>query len=446
MVIGTMDGAIGQAARLVLAKGVQLEHAHSVAAGLVSLRRGVSVDLVFCDIRQPVAALVRTLADQRICIPVVACGIDTSGDDAALAIRSGAKEFLPLPPDPVLVAAILESLTSSRPSIIARDPLMLELIRRADLVAGAEASVLLTGASGTGKEMLARHIHQKSRRAGHSFVAINCAAIPHTLLESELFGYEKGAFSGAVAKRVGKFESADGGTLLLDEVTEMDIQLQAKLLRVLQEREIDRLGGLRPIPINVRILATSNRDLLSEIRQGTFREDLYFRLNVVNLRVPALAERIDDISPLANHFAEHYANLNGLPKRPLTDAFHRRLLDYAWPGNVRELENIIHRAVLLATGDEIDIDSLELRTGTTPVCGHNQPARTGASGAIDGLVGRTINDVERELILSTLLSTSGNRTHAAMLLGISIRALRNKLKDYAAGGASVPPPALGVMA
>ena len=283
---------------------------------------------------------------------------------------------------------------------------------------------------GTGKENLARHLHSCSRRASGPFVALNCAAIPDNLLESELFGHERGAFSGAVARRIGKFEAADGGTLLLDEITEMDVRLQAKLLRVIQERELDRLGGLAPVRVNARILATSNRDIPTEVAAGRFRGDLYFRLNVVGLQVPALRERPSDIVRLADHYAMHYARANQLQFRPVSMAARHALTAHAWPGNVRELENAIHRAVLLASGTELDVDAFELH----PV--RNTPSAPSYSAAAT-LVGRTVDDVEQDLILQTLAHTSGNRTHAASILGISIRALRNKLRDYGRAGLTV---------
>ena len=298
---------------------------------------------------------------------------------------------------------------------------------------------MITGESGTGKEVIARHIHRRSRRASGAFVALNCAAIPENLLESELFGHEKGAFSGALARRAGKFEAADGGTLLLDEITEMDIRLQAKLLRVIQEREIDRLGGTAPVKINVRILATSNRDLPAEVAAGRFREDLYFRLNVVGLRLPALRDRPGDIEALAEHYARRFADVNGLPYRQLSRQALLKLNAHSWRGNVRELENTIHRGVLLATGDTIGPDAIELDGGTS--LGSVGPSAAKTAGGVSGLVGRTMEDVERDLILETLGHTLGNRTHAAVILGISIRALRNKLRDYTRAGMNVPPPA-----
>jgi DNA-binding NtrC family response regulator len=305
------------------------------------------------------------------------------------------------------------------------------VVRLAEQVAPSEASILLTGESGTGKEVLARLIHRKSRRARAHFVSVNCAAIPENLLESELFGHEKGAFTGAVARRVGRFEEANGGTLLLDEISEMHPRLQAKLLRAIQEREIDRVGGTQPVKVDIRVIATSNRDLEEAVRKGEFREDLYFRLNVVNLRLPALRERPADIEPLAEHFARKYAEANGVAGRPLAAATRELLRRHAWRGNVRELENTMHRAVLLAQGEEIGPDAVMLAP--------QKGAAPGAGVAAGALVGRTVADVERDLILDTLQHCLGNRTHAANILGISIRTLRNKLQQYRQEGLRVPP-------
>ena len=440
LIIGSLAGELGQAARLAIARGAKLDQADGIDTALVRLRIDARVDLVLCDVVHDVAALVQALAVERIALPVVACGTGNDPDAAVRAIRAGAREFLPLPPDPDLIAAILEAASGDSHALIVRDPAMAATVRRAEQVAGAEASVLITGESGTGKEVLARHIHRRSRRSSGPFVALNCAAIPENLLESELFGHEKGAFSGAVARRVGKFEAADGGTLLLDEISEMDVRLQAKLLRALQEREIDRLGGAAPVRVNVRILATTNCDLPTEVTRGSFREDLYFRLNVVSLRVPPLRERPGDVMALAEHFARRYAEVNGLPYRKLSRGAAARLGACAWRGNVRELENTLHRAVLLAEGEEITEDAIEL--------GPQQAAepRVVRGEGVAGLVGRRMEDVERDLILETLGHTLGNRTHAATILGISIRALRNKLRDYAAQGVAVPRPLAGVAA
>ncbi|MEO9190655.1 MAG: sigma-54 dependent transcriptional regulator [Acetobacteraceae bacterium] len=433
LIIGSLSGELGQAGRIAIARGARLDQADDAAGALAHLRADARIDLVLCDVVHDVGAVVRALAAERIAVPVVACGTGDDPEAAVAAIRAGAREFLSLPPDPDLIAAILQAAAGETHALIARDPVMQAAIRRAEQVAPSEASVLIGGESGTGKEVLARHIHRRSRRSGGAFVALNCAAIPESLLESELFGHEKGAFSGALARRVGKFEAADGGTLLLDEISEMDVRLQAKLLRAVQEREIDRLGGAGPVKVNVRILATTNRDLLTEVARGTFREDLYFRLNVVSLRVPPLRERPGDVAALAEHFARRYAEVNGLPYRPVSPAALIRLTAHGWRGNVRELENTIHRAVLLADGGAIGPEAIELAPGP------GSPAPPSAAG-IAALVGRTMEDVERDLILHTLGHTIGNRTHAATILGISIRALRNKLRDYAAQGALVPPP------
>jgi two-component system, response regulator FlrC len=266
-------------------------------------------------------------------------------------------------------------------------------------------------------------------------------------LESELFGHEKGAFTGAIARRIGKFEEANGGTLLLDEISEMDARLQAKLLRAIQEREIDRVGGTKPVKVDIRIIATSNRDLAEAVKHGTFREDLLYRLNVVNLRIPALRERPKDIGALAHHFARKYAEANGVPYRPIAPATEKLLLSHPWRGNVRELENTIHRAVLLASGAEIGPEAIRLPDGTqvsgTPAPALSldpsvQSAVTSAAVATRNLVGRTVADVERDLILDTLDHCLGNRTHAANILGISIRTLRNKLREYSDNGVAVP--------
>jgi DNA-binding NtrC family response regulator len=444
LVIGSLGGELGRAARMAIAGGARLEQADDIAAGLARLRGDARVDLVLCDAMLEIASLVTSLAAERMAVPVVACGFPSDEAGAIRAIKAGAREFLPLPPDPELIAAILRAASGESHALITRDPAMLEAARRAEMVAKSDASVLITGESGTGKEVIARHIHARSRRAASAFVALNCAAIPDNLLESELFGHEKGAFSGAAARRVGKFEAADGGTLLLDEISEMDVRLQAKLLRALQEREIDRLGGTAPVRVDVRILATTNRDLPAEIARGHFREDLYFRLNVVNLKLPPLRERPGDIAALAEHFARRYAELNGLPIRALTPAALRRLHTHAWRGNVRELENTLHRAVLLADGAEIDAGAIELQAAAdspAPRVEARRAAGVDAGGdGIGALVGRRMEEVERDLILRTLGHTLGNRTHAATILGISIRALRNKLRDYAARGAEVPPP------
>ncbi len=446
LVLGSLATELGAAARIVRARGGGIVQADTEDAAVAAMRRDGTIGLVFADLARDVAGLIAALRAERIGVPVVACAVAARAEEAVAAVRAGAREFLPLPPDPDLIAALLAQASGDATAPIARDPAMLACLARAEQIAASDATVLVSGESGTGKEVLAHHIHRHSRRAGARLVALNCAAIPETLLESELFGHEKGAFSGALARRVGKFEAADGGTLLLDEIGELDIRMQAKLLRALQQREIDRVGGEAPVKVDVRVLAATNRDLRAEVQAGRFREDLLFRLDVISLRIPPLRERRLDIPPLAVHFARRYATLNGMAERALSPDALARLCAHAWRGNVRELENTIHRAVLLAHGATIEAEDIEL---SGPPAARAAPADIVADTAhvapgLAALVGRRMEDVERDLILETLHRTEGNRTHAAGMLGISIRALRNKLRDYARQGLAVPPPASGV--
>ena len=450
LIIGALDGQIGAASQIVLARGNQVSLAEDVAHGLEILREK-GADLVMIDVRRDIKALVESLAAERIHVPVVACGIASDAAAAVRAIKAGAKEYIPLPPDAELIAAVLEAVTADPGALIYKDPRMAQTMRLAEQVANSDASILITGESGTGKELMARFIHKKSKRAGNRFIAVNCAAIPEALLESELFGHEKGAFTGAVARRLGKFEEANGGTLLLDEISEMDIRLQAKLLRVLQEKEVDRVGGSQPIKVDVRIIATSNRDMEEVVAKGSFRDDLYFRLNVVTLALPSLRERPLDIQLLADHFIRKYSEANAIPQKPLTPDARQVLLRHGWRGNVRELENTMHRAVLLAGGTEIGPEAVILTgagIGTNPdpvvaQAANAAAAALGSASARSELVGKTVAEVERDLIIDTLEHCLGNRTHAANILGISIRTLRNKLKQYSDEGIAVPPPAGG---
>ncbi len=317
--------------------------------------------------------------------------------------------------------------------LVYRDPAMFAVVQRAQRIAGSDASVLVRGESGTGKEVIARYIHRNSPRAGGPFIGVNCAAIPEQLLESELFGHERGAFSGALGQRIGKLEAAQNGTILLDEISEMDRRLQAKLLRALQEREVDRIGGRTPIRLNVRIIATTNRDLEQEVARQTFREDLYFRLNVVSVHVPGLRDRPKDIPALADHFIEKYHRESGRSSRVLSAAALNALMAHDWPGNVRELENTIHRALVLTTDSVIGVKALEVGA---PSAG--SPMAETADYA-SGFVGRPLHLVERDVIISTLRVTGGNRTRTASMLGLSIRALRNKISLYTSQGIDVPP-------
>ena len=444
LIVGSLQGQIGAATKIAMDRGAKVTHATDVDQAMASLRGGAGADLVFCDVTFDIGRLVRALAAEHICTPVVACGIGTDARRAVDAIRAGAKEYLPLPPDPELIAAVLAAVADESHQLVYEDEAMGAVLALADQVAGSEASILITGESGTGKEVLARYVHRKSQRADKPFISVNCAAIPENLLESELFGHEKGAFTGAIARRVGKFEEANGGTLLLDEISEMDARLQAKLLRAIQEREIDRVGGTKPVKVDIRIIATSNRDLNDAVKHGMFREDLLYRLNVVNLRLPALRDRPKDILALARHFAHKYAEANGAPYRPIASTTERLLISHPWRGNVRELENTMHRSVLLATGSEISPEAIRLPDGSAVGSPTGMPSPVSAAVqaatavATRGLVGRTVADVERDLILDTLDHCLGNRTHAANILGISIRTLRNKLREYGSSGLAIP--------
>jgi DNA-binding NtrC family response regulator len=448
LIIGSLKGHFGTASKIALARGAKVTQVDDIERGLSALRSGQGAELVMIDVTLDVGRLIESLRTERINVPVVACGIGNDTQAAIRAIRAGAKEYLPLPPEPDLIAAVLEAVAEESHTIVYRDPAMAEVLRLADQVAPSEASILITGDSGTGKELLARYLHRKSRRAEQKFVSVNCAAIPENLLESELFGHEKGAFTGAIARRIGKFEEASGGTLLLDEISEMDPHLQAKLLRAVQEREIDRVGGTEPVKVDIRLIATTNRDLEQEVQKGNFREDLYFRLNVVTLNLPPLRRRPADIEVLAEHFVAKYSEANGVPARPISSEAMAVLRGHGWRGNVRELENAMHRAVLLAKGDVIGPEAVLLRShfgaadrdaGAADHAAGEALARAG----VRPLVGRTVADVERDLILDTLNHCLGNRTHAANILGISIRTLRNKLKQYSEEGVTVPTPGEG---
>src|SRR5579864_1047857 len=364
LVVGKLNGQLSTAVKMAMSAGAKVSHVETIEAATHALRAGQGADLMMVDYELDIAALIATNEAERIRVPVVACGVGAGAAGAAAAIRAGAKEFIPLPPDAELIAAVLAAVADDNRPMVVRDPSMQAVITMADQIAGSDASILITGESGVGKEVIARYVHQKSRRASRPFISVNCAAIPENLLESELFGHEKGAFTGAVARRIGKFEEANGGTLLLDEISEMDARLQAKLLRAIQEREIDRVGGAKPVKVDIRILATSNRDLAQAVKEGTFREDLLYRLNVVNLRLPPLRERPADIIELAQHFAKKYADANGVPVRPLSADARRVLATNRWQGNVRELENTIHRAVLLAQGPEIAPEAIRLPDGS----------------------------------------------------------------------------------
>lgn len=461
MIVGQLEGYISIAGKIALQKGAKVIHCDDTESALGALLNGKGADVVMCDVKQKIGPFVKALEENRIAVPVVACGIGNDARIAVKAIQDGAKEYIPLPPDAELIAAVLEAVTEEPSSMIANDEVMKNILKLADKIAPSEATVLITGESGTGKEIMSRYMHKKSKRKDGPFIAVNCAAIPENLLESELFGHEKGAFTGAAGRRIGKFEEAGGGTLLLDEVTEMHPLLQAKLLRAIQEREITRIGSNDAVKVDVRILATSNRNMEQSVQKGEFREDLYFRLNVVNIKLPALRERPGDIIPLAKFFSDKYADANGVPKKKLSKAAETKLAAYNWRGNIRELENTMHRAILMSLEDEMEPDAIHVQDNDfssghadAPPASSPSPLRgegrgEGASApkntqAVETLIGRTIADVERDMIINTLDHCLGNRTHAANILGISIRTLRNKLAQYKDEGVNIPAAAGGL--
>jgi DNA-binding NtrC family response regulator len=396
--------------------------------------------LVLTDLNLPGKGgmeFLRAVRNQGYQMPVVVMTAYGGVDAAVEALKYGATDFLqkPFPLDRLekLIDQLRDDYSAPlsdigknpekpyreepREGFLTRNPKLLHTIKKLEMVASSQATILIQGESGTGKEVLARHIHRQSSRASQPFVAINCAALPEGLLESELFGYEKGAFTGALTRRCGKFELAHQGTLLLDEIGEMSLGLQAKLLRVLQEREVDRLGSRHPVQVDVRVIATTNRNLAQEVQAGRFREDVYYRLSVMPFTISPLRDRPEDIQLLADYFAARSLRRNRRTPCGITEEAMENLKSRQWRGNVRELENVIERGVLLAgngplTAEHFQFDEPVLATGQANV----------PSG--------TIWEMERELILRTLERHDGNRTHAARTLGISIRTLRNKLREY----------------
>ncbi|MBN2298464.1 MAG: sigma-54-dependent Fis family transcriptional regulator [Deltaproteobacteria bacterium] len=359
-------------------------------------------------------------------IEIVAIGFG----DATACLNIGATHYLKKPFMANDIRQIISALLTSpkkqdhpdKGTFITADQSMKRILEIIHKVAPTQAPVFIQGESGTGKEIIARYIHKHSKRNAGPYVGINLAAIPDTLLESELFGFEKGAFTGAYATRLGKFELAGGGTILLDEITEVSLGLQAKLLRVLQEKQIDRVGSSSPISVDFRVIATTNRAIEDEIRDGRFRNDLYFRLNVIPIKVPPLRARKNDIIPLAMHFITKIALREQIGEKILTQGAKDTLTEYSWPGNVRELENAVERAMILTDGDQLSAENIMLGMDM-----NTAPEKTAS-------VGTTIHEMERGLILSTLDHVDGNRTKAATLLGISIRTLRNKLNEYTEKG------------
>jgi len=421
-------------------------------------------NLVLTDLRmQPMSGL-ELLSAIRAALPQMPVLLMTAYGDvenAVSAMRGGACDFMMKPFEPEILLAHVRryaSVSRCEEDTIAEDVRTRNLLAMAARVAETDATVLLTGESGTGKEVFARYIHAHSPRRDNPFIAINCAAIPENLLEATLFGYEKGSFTGAQTTQAGKFEQAQGGTILLDEISEMPLGLQAKLLRVLQEREVERVGGKKPVELDIRVLATSNRDMAREVAVGRFREDLYYRLNVFPVVIPSLRERCGDILPLARHFLAYHGERLRRSAR-LDAAAEAMLLAHTWPGNVRELENTMQRALILSAGDGISVATLAICL--PEVTGAGMPAGTAVhdqarhDGAEVGLAGETasiaagasvglsaaevarpanMKDLEREHILATLREVGGSRRRAVERLGMSERTLRYKLQQYRSEG------------
>lgn len=409
-------------------------------------------DLVITDMKMPgmsgidVLKRIKELSPNTIVVVITAFG---SIDNAVEAMRIGAFNYLLKPFSPDSIEAIIEKAnehqslieensylrqqvsagaTCSIQNLVAESSIMKKILSDVMRIAKSNAPVFISGESGTGKEVIAHAIHFNSPRVNYPFIKVNCAAVPESLIESEFFGHEKGAFTGAMSRRLGRFELANGGTLLLDEISEIPLPLQAKLLRVTQEQEFERVGGTKPIKVDVRLISTSNRDIKEMIASKVLREDLYYRLNVVPIYLPPLRERRDDILPLSQYLIERICQENHKEKKTLTPEAQKKLLDYPWPGNVRELANVLERAVVMDASKEINSDYLYLESassiaGATPPLSHSLPSMTDNSGL-------SLRDLEKKFIIETLHSHNNNRTKTAETLGISLRTLRNKLKEY----------------
>jgi len=391
-------------------------------------------DLVITEVNLPQMNgidLLKKIKEVNGSMPVILTSANARVEEAVEAMKLGAYDFIlkPLTVEmiKIIISQISDGLTltdkdrsDAKFTIITKNSEMNRLLEEARDIADSQASIFIQGESGTGKELFARYIHHNSNRKDRPFVAINCSALPETLLESELFGHEKGSFTGALFRKKGKFEIANHGTMLLDEISEMDVQLQSKLLRVLQEREIDRIGGINPIPVNVRIIATTNTDIKKQLKDGKFREDVFYRLNVIPFHLPPLREKKDDIPLLANYFIEKYNRIDKRTVKGLTEEAMQVLISMPWKGNVRELESIIERAILMCKKDLIDTKDLFLTEK------RKQTKETGYTF----LPTVSLKEMEEKVIFHALDQTNGNRTHAAETLGISVRTLRNKLNEY----------------
>ncbi len=420
--------------------GYSVESAVTGNEALDKLKHG-KFSVIITDVGRPECAGMDVLVNaKRVSpkTPVIMTTANGSVSNAVEAMQAGASDYLLKPFSSETLKAAVDKVCADlarfcradQPSgrsgskrMITRNPEMIKILALAKSIAPSRATVLIQGESGTGKEVLAAYIHLHSHRKNKPFVAINCAALPDTLAESELFGHEKGAFTGAFSRKAGKFELANDGTLLLDEISEMSLPLQAKLLRVLQEKEIDRIGGTNPVPVDTRVIAVCNVDLKKAVEEGTFRKDLFYRINVVPVTVPPLCDRKDDIPLLAEFFLEKYSALNGKSMSRISNDAIVKLTSYEWKGNVRELENTIERAILIGSGDVLMAEHLLL-----------DPMECDMHHDVAIRAGMSVKEMEKKLIFHTLSEVDDNRTQAAELLGVSIRTLRNKLKEYRENG------------
>jgi len=424
----------------LLLAGFQCIEADSGESALLQLKNQ-KVDLVVSDVQMGGMSgltLLKSIKNQLPNMPVLIMTAYGTIDDAVQAMRDGASNYMAKPFSPEVLLNMVSQyvpleITSKFEPVVA-DANSVELLAVAKKVAATEASVMVLGPSGSGKEVLAQYVHYNSTRAEEPFVAINCAAIPENMLEATLFGYEKGAFTGAIQASPGKFEQAQGGTILLDEITEMDLGLQAKILRVLQEREVERLAGRKTIKLDVRVIATSNRDLKQAVAEGVFREDLYYRLNVFPLTWKALAERRDDILPLAKHLVERNATQSSDPIPEFSAAARSKLIAYNWPGNVRELDNVIQRALIFHTNGVIEASDLLIEQFDTATL----PTATETNVAADEKLGNELKIQEHQIILDTLNACQGSRKNVAERLGISPRTLRYKIARMRDSGIQIP--------
>lgn len=418
----------------------------------IHLFKESSYDLVFTDMKMPdltgidVLAKIKEISPNTMVVVITAYG---SIENAVEAMRVGAFNYLIKPFSPDTIEAVVDKakehqkllnenqflreeasgkIGDNQQTVIAESQIMKQILKDVERVAKSNASVFITGESGTGKEVIAQAIHNHSLRTNRPFIKVNCAAVPETLIESEFFGHEKGAFTGANNKRIGRFELANGGTLLLDEVTEIPLAVQAKLLRAIQEQVFERVGGSKPVNVDVRIIATSNRNMKQAVEEKVLREDLYYRLNVVPINLPSIKERPQDILPLAEYFLTKMCQENHKEIKTLSAEAKQKILSYNWPGNVRELANIIERAVVMAVSNEIDADCIFLENAD-PVTIQNLPSDIVIKNS-SLPIGVSLQEIEKKMIIETLEAQNNNKKKTAEILGISPRTLRNKLSQY----------------